>query len=128
MNAVVRACALVLAFVAFCSGSFAQSDKNYLDVHFISVGQGDATLIRCSRSDRFMLIDAADTRYPNSAKQFKDYLETVFKGRPKRLDVVVVSHPHADHIGSRSGSSKPSKWGHSWTAATTASRRRRGPT
>src|SRR5688500_4825703 len=101
MNTVIRPlCALVFACIALCPNSFAQSDMNYLDVHFISVGQADATLIRCNPSDRFMLIDAADTRYPNSAKQFKDYLETIFKGRTRRLDVVVVSHPHADHIGS----------------------------
>lgn len=81
-------------------------DRNLVDVHFISVGQADATLIHCAVGDRYMLIDAGDNRYPGSAKDFTAYLDQVVH-RPKnseekrrRLDIVVVSHAHTDHIGS----------------------------
>lgn len=92
-----RSAGLVFGFLLFAGAAFAQADKT-LEVHFISVGQADAVLVRCGPTDRYLLIDAADTRYPDSAKQFQDYLRSTAKGG--RLDAVVVSHAHADHVGS----------------------------
>ncbi len=92
---------LLVAWLCFAARAAAQADHG-VDVHFISVGQADATLIRCA--DRYMLIDAGDSRYPDSAKDFKSYLQSHVKSSPKakraKLDVVVVSHAHTDHIGS----------------------------
>ena len=73
-----------------------------LEVRYLDVGQADAALIRCPDGEHRMLIDAADTRYPGSTTAFKDALQAEFQGEPQpwALDVVVASHPHADHIGS----------------------------
>ncbi len=63
-----------------------------LTVDFIDVGQGDAILVE-SPEGLTMLIDAGD----NSEEQrIVDYLED--KG-VERLDYVIGTHPHADHIG-----------------------------
>jgi competence protein ComEC len=70
-----------------------------LEVRFFNVGQADAVLITCPDAKHRMLIDAADTRYPNSSEWFKAELQKELKGRPSRLALVVASHPHADHIG-----------------------------
>jgi len=71
-----------------------------LEAHFISVGQADATLIRCPDSQSYLLIDSADTRYPESSQRFRAYIQKEFEGKPKSIAVAVASHPHADHIGS----------------------------
>ena len=63
-----------------------------LKVHFIDVGQGDAILVQTPDGQN-MLVDAGENSYGEAVI---DYL--VFQG-VKQLDIVVGTHPHADHIG-----------------------------
>ncbi len=61
-------------------------------VHVIDVGQGDSTLLRAGR-DHFVLIDTG----PDSAEEnLRAYLDEL---GIKKLDYLVLSHPHEDHIG-----------------------------
>ena len=60
-------------------------------MHFIDVGQGDATLIGCD--GEWMLIDAGDNT-KGSAVQL--YLK---KAGVSKLKYVIGTHPDADHIG-----------------------------
>ncbi|MGI6263869.1 MAG: ComEC/Rec2 family competence protein [Acutalibacteraceae bacterium] len=62
-----------------------------MQVHFIDVGNADAALIRCG--DKQMLIDGGE---PDDGGAVVDYLR---KQGVKRLDLVVATHPDADHIG-----------------------------
>lgn len=62
-----------------------------LEVHYIDVGQGDAILIK--QNDKSMLIDAGDNAY---GSRVVNYLKS---NNIKRLDYIVGTHPHADHIG-----------------------------
>lgn len=86
---------LVLGFLEPVPG-----EAQDLELHFIDVGQADAVLMRCPDGVHHMLVDAADTRYPGSRDAFRSYMERAFSGRPRRLDLVVASHPHTDHVGS----------------------------
>ena len=61
----------------------------YLKVHFIDVGQGDAVLIQTPSIN--MLIDGGDR-----GSTVVDYLKA--QG-VSSLDLVIGTHPHADHIG-----------------------------
>ena len=70
-----------------------------LEVHVIDVGQADATYIRCPDGTHQMVIDAGDNRYPGSAKAFRAYIEAR-QAVSDPIEVVVATHPHADHIGS----------------------------
>lgn len=60
-------------------------------VHYINVGQGDAELIQVNGKN--MLIDAG----PRSNE--KDIISYLNKLKIKKLDYVIATHPHEDHIG-----------------------------
>lgn len=64
-----------------------------LTVYLIDVGQGDSILL-ISPSGKTMLIDAGD------GGAFDAISSQLTKLNITSLDVVVVTHPHADHIGS----------------------------
>lgn len=65
--------------------------KGNLTVHFIDVGQADSILIQQGQSS--MLIDGGNN---GDAALIKDYIS---KQGVKKLDVVVGTHAHEDHIG-----------------------------
>lgn len=67
------------------------TDEN-LEIHFIDVGQGDATLIICG--DGAMLIDAGYYQYGESVEAYIDY-----QLEDNHLDYVIATHPDADHVG-----------------------------
>jgi competence protein ComEC len=69
-----------------------ESASNELAVHFLDVGQADCILIQ-TPSGQNILIDAGET---GDAKFVIDYLH---KRGVRRIDHLVATHPHADHIG-----------------------------
>ena len=66
-------------------------DGSGLEIHYLDVGQGDATLILCD--GHAMLIDAGDN---DQGTAVQSYLES--QG-VTTLDYVIGTHPDADHIG-----------------------------
>ena len=60
-------------------------------VHFIDVGQGDATLIDCGTTE--VLIDGGDNA---AGSTVVSYLKPYVDGK---LDYLIATHPDADHIG-----------------------------
>ena len=62
-----------------------------MEVHFIDVGQGDATLITCD--GHAMLVDAGDY---SKGTAIQNYLQ---KQKVKKLDYLILTHPDSDHIG-----------------------------
>ena len=90
-------CILMLLLSTVLFGCTNSSDKNNLNsssnmlVHYINVGQGDAELIQVNGKN--MLIDAG----PRSNE--KDIISYLNKLKIKKLDYVIATHPHEDHIG-----------------------------
>lgn len=64
-----------------------------LEVYVIDVGQGDSILL-VSPNGKTMLVDAGDSSCYEAIESQLDALNI------STLDVVVATHPHADHIGS----------------------------
>ena len=62
-----------------------------LEIHFLDVGQGDATLIKCG--DAAMLIDAGEN---DKGSAVWSYLKSQ---NITKLDYVIGTHPDSDHIG-----------------------------
>ncbi|MCD7784046.1 MAG: MBL fold metallo-hydrolase [Oscillospiraceae bacterium] len=68
------------------------SDESYATVHFINVGQGDCELI-IADDGTTMLIDAGESEYGDTVVAYLSELSIT------KLDYVVGTHPHSDHIG-----------------------------
>ena len=84
--------AFALAYVFIFAGSATLTlGDNEIIVAFLDVGQGDSILI-LSR-DSAVLIDGGD------ANQGSTVLEYLRQAGISRLDYVVATHPHSDHIG-----------------------------
>ncbi len=66
-------------------------DKPELRIHIINVGQGDSILIQAP--DRTILIDAGEEGYGPTVMGYLDALGV------DRIDVMIATHPHSDHIG-----------------------------
>lgn len=84
---------LFLAFVFTYNSNYTSTSSlkhDNLTVHFIDVGQGDATLLEGPNST--ILIDAGRHDRDDVVK----YLEAQ---NIKNIDLLVGTHPHADHIG-----------------------------
>lgn len=75
-------------------------------IHYIDVGEADAALLQYGEGDsaKYALIDAgADTYHATldatyAKKEFPAY-EYLKKNNVKRLEFVLITHPHQDHIG-----------------------------
>ena len=77
--------------IIFPARDFLHIDEGEIIVSFIDVGQGDAVLIRSA--DNAVLIDGGEHRQRNVVL---DYLRDA---GVRRLDYVIATHPHSDHIG-----------------------------
>lgn len=90
------ACTVACIIAAGCSAPSGQPEigsdlSGDLVVHFLDVGQGDSILIEFR--DKTMLIDASER---GMADRIIAYLGDQ---NVERLDVVVATHAHSDHIG-----------------------------
>lgn len=72
-------------------GAAGGSSDGTLEVHYIDVGQGDATLIR--QGSHAMLIDGGNN---DKGTALQSYLQ--YQGI-EHLDYVIGTHPDADHVG-----------------------------
>lgn len=95
----LRAVLSILIFLIVLTALFYACDypgyfrrDNRLAVHFIDVGQGDATLI-ISPQGETMLIDAGNNTHDRGLVSYLKACEV------KKIDVLIGTHPDSDHIG-----------------------------
>ncbi len=89
---ILRASALIFVLLTLIFASCGASDgKETLEVYFFNVGQGDAAL--AVLGDCAILFDAGTDESEEKLAAYLDRLGI------KRLEYVVLSHPHDDHIG-----------------------------
>lgn len=74
------------------TGSSLPADSGELEVHMIDVGQGLSVFVRAPGGD-CALIDAGDR---DDGETVSAYLQNL---GVNRIDVLIATHPHADHIG-----------------------------
>ncbi len=62
-----------------------------LDVAFLDVGQGDCSLV--GSNGQYVLIDSGENEMGNTVLRYLDQLKI------DTIDVMILTHPHSDHIG-----------------------------
>ncbi len=83
---------LLLAVAGLVLPASAQSADSNLTIVYLDVGQGDSTIIKMPNG-KAMLIDGGEREQTQTILNMADELDI------KKFDVVVATHPHADHIG-----------------------------
>ena len=92
-----------MAFLAACAAWTlvlalpARDREGALTVHFLDVGQGDAAVLRTPHG-RWIVIDAGP-RTPESDAGRRVVVPFLRQQGARRVDVVIASHGHADHVG-----------------------------
>ncbi len=81
---------MLLFAISICACDITSQDSTF-SIEFIDVGQGDSALVECD--GHYMLIDGGTVQAGD-----KVYRTLEQKGIQK-LDILVMSHPHSDHIG-----------------------------
>lgn len=84
--------ALILSNIFVWAAVLERSNEGVLSVYFLDVGQGDAIFVE-TPDKRQMLIDGGKNR------QVISELGKVMPFGDKSIDVVIATHPDADHIG-----------------------------
>jgi competence protein ComEC len=83
---------LIIFSVSACDNRSTDFDPD-LTVHYLDVGQGDSTFIELPNGQT-MLIDAGENYYG------EDLLRYISLLGYSKIDYLIATHPHADHIGS----------------------------
>jgi len=90
----VLLCVFLVSLIG-CAPAVVPNEDGHLRVHYLDVGQSDCALAEFSR-DFTMLIDTSDAEH---ASDVCDYVKALGY---TEIDVIVISHAHADHIGGAS--------------------------
>ncbi len=95
----------LLACVVFARHAAAQAEGR-LDAIFLSVGEGDATIVRFPDGSAMLVDGGGDLRdlpAPEGLARIdpgsRDVVPALSELGISRLDVIVLSHPHPDHAG-----------------------------
>ncbi len=91
INKLLIAVGFIILFLLTNTSCGTNSNKSEFSITFIDVGQGDAALVSCD--GHHMLIDGG----PKGAAD-KVY-NTLVDKNVKKLDFLIISHMHEDHIG-----------------------------
>lgn len=71
---------------------YINTNNDLLKVHYLNVGQGDSIFVELPNNET-MLIDAAESY---QSEKIKNYLKNL---NYQKIDYVIGTHPHTDHIG-----------------------------
>ncbi|SFU56810.1 competence protein ComEC [Clostridium sp. DSM 8431] len=88
---------IILLLLSLCSCNILKNksfSEDKFEIHFIDVGQGDSILIHVN--NKTLLIDSGPK---DSASTLINYLNSY---NVKKIDYLIATHPHDDHIGSLS--------------------------
>lgn len=85
---------LIIIAIVIWAGYFAKSSgdtSNQTRVYFLNVGQGDSEYIKTKEGQDILIDGGPDTKVLNELGKVMDFGD-------RKIDLVVLSHPHADHL------------------------------
>ena len=83
---------LLLASLALYLPAHGETDETGLHIYFLDVGQGDAAIILCD--GEAMMIDGGDSKHSSFIYSFLRNTLNL-----DEIEIMIASHPHADHVG-----------------------------
>ncbi|HXK09614.1 MAG TPA: ComEC/Rec2 family competence protein [Vicinamibacteria bacterium] len=89
---------LALCHVSLLAGTLARPADGRVHLTVVDVGQGDSLLLR-SPSGRALLIDAGGSRDPRFDPGERRVAPELWERGVHRIDALVVTHAHPDHVG-----------------------------
>ena len=94
---ILPACMLITTLVLFSANAISDTDSAY--VSFINVGQADSTLITLPENIN-ILIDGGDYAGTDSGNYENTPVNSYLSSKNiNRIDFLIATHPHSDHIG-----------------------------
>ena len=81
---------IVFAAILIALAVFTWPDKN-LHVYFFDVGQGDSIFIRTPANYKILVDGGPD-------QTVLERLSSVLPFYDRKLDLIILTHPHADHV------------------------------
>lgn len=82
---------LCLSVFAFSTHSTASQKDGLLKVYFLDVGQGDAIFIETPNGNQILIDGGPDNKVIQELAKVMPFYD-------REIDMVIASHPHADHI------------------------------
>jgi competence protein ComEC len=82
---------LVLVFLLIGFAVNSQHDRQNLEIDYLDVGQGDAILIKTPYEQNILIDGGPSSKVLSELGQNLAFFD-------KKLDLVVLTHPHADHV------------------------------
>ena len=98
MNSRIWALILSLVILLGLCGCSKPDSNSTFSIRFLDVGQGDAALVECD--GHYMLIDGGGGKSDAENKNAGEKVYNALRDNGvKKLDILAISHLHADHIG-----------------------------
>lgn len=82
---------LCLAVFAYSTGSAASPQNGLLKVYFFDVGQGDAIFIEAPNGNQVLIDGGPDNKILSRLGEVMSFYD-------RDIDLMIATHPHADHI------------------------------
>lgn len=82
---------LCLSVLTFSTYSIAQEKDGLLKVYFFDVGQGDAIFIEAPNGNQVLIDGGPDNKVIQELSKVMPFYD-------RDIDMIIVTHPHADHI------------------------------
>ena len=82
---------LCLSVFAFSTHSTAQEKDGLLKVYFMDVGQGDAIFIETPNGNQVLIDGGLDNKVIQELSKVMPFYD-------RDIDMIIASHPHADHV------------------------------
>ncbi|OGN01449.1 MAG: hypothetical protein A3I26_00985 [Candidatus Yanofskybacteria bacterium RIFCSPLOWO2_02_FULL_43_10] len=82
---------LCLSVFAYSTNSIAGQKNGLLKIYFFDIGQGDAIFIETPNGNQVLIDGGPDNKVLQELAQVMPFYD-------REIDVVVLTHPHADHV------------------------------
>lgn len=82
---------LCLSVFAFSTNSIASQKDGLLKIYFLDVGQGDAVFVETPNGNQVLIDGGPDDKVIQELAKVMPFYD-------REIDLVVLSHPHADHV------------------------------